>query len=160
MNVQLSSRSVKYFWAARQLKLPFRTLIGNVPGPLLHLRIAMALQQQLLRPHRVVDDLVKDLGHGMCVQAQLAPVGDQPAQELLLPMRIAQLQIFAFFEFHDAGDQLAAARQQIQHLIVDRVNTLAKLLEIHGFPIPHSRDDWPLGATGSASAAVSQTQLW
>ena len=66
---------------------------------------------------------------------QLAAVGDQPGQQLLFPMRVAQLQVLAFLEFHDTGDQLAATRQQIQDLVVNRINAVAELLEIHGFPI-------------------------
>ncbi len=122
--------------AGRQgAEVTLASLVRDVQRTLPSLRIAIALQEQLLRPHRVVDDLVEDLGDGMRVQPQLAAVGDEPGQQLLFPMRVAQLQVLAFLEFHHARDQRAATRQQIQDLVVDRINAVAEFLEIHGFPM-------------------------
>ena len=102
--------------------------------PLLDLRVATALQEQLLGTHRIVDDFVEDLGHRVRVQPQLATCGDQPRQELLFAMRVAQLEILALLQFGDAGHQFAAPRQQFENLVVDRVDAVAKFLQVHGCP--------------------------
>ena len=48
-------------------------------------------------------------------------------------MRVAQLQILTLLQLRHAGHQFAAAGQQVKDLVVDRIDSVTKFLEVHGY---------------------------